>query len=133
MGMVAKMYDDEEAERSRVMGYVLGGIATGVLIGYPMGGFLFDFVGKFAPFLIICFMSLVLIGLQLESVWFGEDDLLEVQFYYYYYFLLHNKNIRFCQVVKMYVFSKNAQIEGEKKKIFFTLFFREKAKYLYSI
>ena len=62
MGMVAAMYDDEEEERSRVMGYVLGGIATGVLAGYPMGGFLYDFVGKSAPFLIIAMMALLLIG-----------------------------------------------------------------------
>ena len=43
--MIATLYDDDE-ERSRIMGLVLGGIATGVLIGYPLGGFLFDFVRK---------------------------------------------------------------------------------------
>ena len=28
-------------------------IATGVLIGYPMGGILFDFVGEACPFIVI--------------------------------------------------------------------------------
>ena len=42
--MVARMYEDNEEERSKFMGYILGGIATGVLIGYPLGGFLFQFV-----------------------------------------------------------------------------------------
>ena len=52
MGMIAKMYD-EDRERSRIMGLVMGGIATGVLIGYPMGGILFDFVGETCPFLVV--------------------------------------------------------------------------------
>lgn len=61
MGMIAQLYEDEK-ERSRVMGYVLGGIAAGVLIGYPFGGFFYDFVGKTAPFLIIACLSFGLLG-----------------------------------------------------------------------
>lgn len=60
MGMIANLYGDEE-ERSRVMGLVLGGIAMGVLVGYPFGGLLFDFVGESSPF--------VLIGITIGSIW----------------------------------------------------------------
>jgi DHA1 family solute carrier family 18 vesicular amine transporter 1/2 len=35
------------------MGIVLGSMALGVLLGYPFGSLLYDFVGKMAPFLII--------------------------------------------------------------------------------
>lgn len=53
----------EEKQRSRVMGYVLGGIAVGVLVGYPLGGFLFDFVGESAPFILISFATGILLGI----------------------------------------------------------------------
>ena len=56
MGMIATLYDDDE-ERSRIMGLVLGGIATGVLIGYPLGGFLFDFVDESAPFILLVIIT----------------------------------------------------------------------------
>ncbi len=52
----------EEKQRSRIMGYVLGGIAVGVLVGYPLGGFLFDFVGESAPFIVISFATGILLG-----------------------------------------------------------------------
>lgn len=35
-----------------MMGFVLGSVAVGVLIGYPFGGFMYDFWGKTAPFLV---------------------------------------------------------------------------------
>ena len=35
------------------MGHVLGGIAFGVMIGYPFGGLLYDQVGATTPFLLI--------------------------------------------------------------------------------
>ena len=43
------------------MGYILGGIAAGVLIGYPFGGFLFEFLNEAAPFIIISVCSLMLL------------------------------------------------------------------------
>jgi DHA1 family solute carrier family 18 vesicular amine transporter 1/2 len=61
MGMIARLYDDEK-ERSRVMGYVMGGIAMGVLLGYPFGSFLYDFVGKSAPFIILAITTAVVLG-----------------------------------------------------------------------
>lgn len=61
MSMVAAQYPEEE-ERSRIMGFVLGAIALGVLVGYPIGSILYDIEGKMAPFLLIS--SLILIPLS---------------------------------------------------------------------
>ena len=44
------------------MGYVLGGIAAGVLIGYPLGGVMFEFFGESAPFVVVSFAIGVLVG-----------------------------------------------------------------------
>jgi MFS transporter, DHA1 family, solute carrier family 18 (vesicular amine transporter), member 1/2 len=35
------------------MGVILGSVALGVLIGYPLGGIFYDFIGISAPFMII--------------------------------------------------------------------------------
>ncbi len=56
-----QLYNNEE-ERSKVMGYVLGGIAAGVLIGYPLGGVMFEFFGEAAPFVVVSFASGALLG-----------------------------------------------------------------------
>ncbi|GAB6031559.1 hypothetical protein CHUAL_009324 [Chamberlinius hualienensis] len=58
LGMIADRYSDDK-ERSKVMGIALGGIAMGVLVGYPFGGILYDFVGKAAPFYIITCLSFI--------------------------------------------------------------------------
>lgn len=39
--------------RFRWMPLAFGGIASGVLIGYPFGGALYQFLGKTTPFLVI--------------------------------------------------------------------------------
>lgn len=52
MCLVAERYPNEP-DRSKMMGFVLGSVAVGVLIGYPLGGFLYDFLGKSSPFIII--------------------------------------------------------------------------------
>lgn len=52
MSLVAQMYPEDE-KRSKVMGIILGSVAMGVLLGYPFGGILYDFVGKSAPFYIL--------------------------------------------------------------------------------
>ena len=44
------------------MGLVMGAIATGVLIGYPMGGILFDFVGESCPFIVIVIATSITLG-----------------------------------------------------------------------
>ena len=59
--MIANLYEDDE-ERSGIMGVVMGGIATGVLIGYPLGGFLYDFVGESSPFIILFIASGIIWG-----------------------------------------------------------------------
>ena len=51
-----------DQERSRIMGLVMGAIATGVLIGYPMGGILFDFVGESCPFIVIVVATSITLG-----------------------------------------------------------------------
>lgn len=56
MCLAAETFRDESA-RSRMMGILLGGGALGVLVGYPFGGLLYEFVGKTAPFLIIAAMA----------------------------------------------------------------------------
>ena len=61
MGMVAKMYEDNEEERSKFMGHILGGIATGVLIGYPLGGFLFQFLNEASPFIVISILVSIML------------------------------------------------------------------------
>ncbi|KAL7022548.1 hypothetical protein ACKWTF_012292 [Chironomus riparius] len=53
MSLIAHLYP-EDHQRSKIMGIILGSIALGVLIGYPLGGFLYDFVSESAPFIIIC-------------------------------------------------------------------------------
>merc|ERR1719500_763735 len=57
MGMLADRYTDDK-ERGNAMGIALGGLALGVLIGPPFGGFMYQFVGKTAPFLILAFLAL---------------------------------------------------------------------------
>ncbi|XP_022910038.2 synaptic vesicular amine transporter [Onthophagus taurus] len=50
--------------RLRFMPIAFGGIALGVLIGYPLGGVAYQFIGKSAPFLIIAFFIIINILLQ---------------------------------------------------------------------
>merc|ERR1719228_1168359 len=57
MGMLADRYTDDK-ERGNAMGLALGGLALGVLIGPPFGGFMYQFVGKTAPFLILACLAL---------------------------------------------------------------------------
>ena len=52
MCLVAEQFPDDVV-RSKVMGIVLGSMAVGVLVGYPFGSLLYDFVGKMAPFIVI--------------------------------------------------------------------------------
>ncbi|KAG5682361.1 hypothetical protein PVAND_011717 [Polypedilum vanderplanki] len=57
MGMLADRYTDDK-ERGNAMGIALGGLALGVLIGPPFGGFMYEFVGKTAPFLVLSILAL---------------------------------------------------------------------------
>jgi DHA1 family solute carrier family 18 vesicular amine transporter 1/2 len=52
MCLVAEQFPDDVI-RSKIMGIVLGSMALGVLVGYPFGSLMYDFVGKMAPFFII--------------------------------------------------------------------------------
>ena len=60
MGIIAECYPDDK-ERGRMQGMVMGGIALGVLAGYPMGGLLYDFTSsKTPPFLFIAVLTAAL-------------------------------------------------------------------------
>ncbi|KAF4529701.1 hypothetical protein B566_EDAN016652 [Ephemera danica] len=48
MSAVAERFPTESS-RSRAMGIVLGSVALGVLLGYPLGGMLYDWTGKSSP------------------------------------------------------------------------------------
>ncbi|XP_058792611.1 synaptic vesicular amine transporter isoform X1 [Phymastichus coffea] len=67
MSLVAFQYPEED-KRSKVMGFVLGSIALGVLAGYPIGSVLYDLEGKMAPFLLVAALIVLLIGLQLFAL-----------------------------------------------------------------
>lgn len=58
MGLLAERYPNDK-ERGNAMGIALGGLALGVLIGPPFGGFMYEFCGKSAPFLILSVLALV--------------------------------------------------------------------------
>ncbi|XP_042871828.1 synaptic vesicular amine transporter-like [Penaeus japonicus] len=65
LGIVAECYPDD-GERGRVQGLVMGGIALGVLAGYPAGGLLYDFTNsKTPPFLLVAGLTVVLAVIQL--------------------------------------------------------------------
>lgn len=60
MSLVASQYPEED-QRSKIMGFVLGSIALGVLLGYPIGSILYDLEGKMAPFLLVSCLIVILI------------------------------------------------------------------------
>lgn len=60
ISLVASQYSEEE-ERSKIMGFVLGSIALGVLLGYPVGSILYDLSGKTTPLLLVSSLVVVLI------------------------------------------------------------------------
>ncbi|XP_062613862.1 synaptic vesicular amine transporter-like [Saccostrea cucullata] len=63
MSILADLYESDY-ERSKVMGVAMGGVALGVVVGYPFGGFLYSFCGQSSPFIILCIMIIVDFGVQ---------------------------------------------------------------------
>ncbi|CAF1927186.1 unnamed protein product [Rotaria magnacalcarata] len=57
LGMLAERYPDDE-ERGKAMGTALGGLALGVLVGPPFGGFMYEYIGKASPFLVLAALGL---------------------------------------------------------------------------
>lgn len=59
MCLIADQKHMTDLKRSKIMGLVMGSIALGVLVGYPFGSILYDFVNKSTPFnVIICAIAL---------------------------------------------------------------------------
>ncbi|XP_052101406.1 synaptic vesicular amine transporter-like [Mytilus californianus] len=58
MGMLADRYPDDR-ERGNAMGIALGGLAMGVLVGPTFGGFMYEFAGKEAPFVVLATLALI--------------------------------------------------------------------------
>lgn len=56
--MLAERYPNDK-ERGNAMGLALGGLALGVLIGPPFGGFMYQFVGKSSPFIVLAMLALL--------------------------------------------------------------------------
>lgn len=52
----------EEKTRSQVIGIVLGSMALGILLGYPLGGILYALNGKSAPFFVISILAFLILG-----------------------------------------------------------------------
>lgn len=61
MSAIAERFPDEST-RSRAMGAVLGSVALGVLLGYPLGGLLYDLAGKSAPFILLSVLAAISAG-----------------------------------------------------------------------
>ncbi|KAG2462836.1 probable vesicular acetylcholine transporter-A [Polypterus senegalus] len=66
IAMIADKYT-EESERSRALGIALAFISFGSLVAPPFGGFLYQFVGTFMPFMVLAGISLI-DGILLMSV-----------------------------------------------------------------
>uniref|UniRef100_A0A915KLN4 Major facilitator superfamily (MFS) profile domain-containing protein n=1 Tax=Romanomermis culicivorax TaxID=13658 RepID=A0A915KLN4_ROMCU len=64
LGMLAQVYTDSK-ERGAALSIALGGLALGVLFGFPFGGFLYDLSGKTLPFFILAAVALMDAVLQL--------------------------------------------------------------------
>ncbi|XP_057373254.1 synaptic vesicular amine transporter-like isoform X2 [Daphnia carinata] len=76
LGLVASTYR-EEAKRSEAIGRALGGGAVGVLLGYPIAGFLYHLTGKTVPFLLITFLAVMLLVAFSLALRFAEEELIE--------------------------------------------------------
>eukprot|EP00105_Crassostrea_gigas_P037661 XP_019921809.1 PREDICTED: synaptic vesicular amine transporter [Crassostrea gigas] len=58
LSILAELYSSD-LERSKVMGVAMGGVAFGVVVGYPFGGFLYDYCGQSSPFLILSLFVII--------------------------------------------------------------------------
>lgn len=62
--------------RNRFMPLAFGGIALGVLIGYPLGGAAYQMFGKTAPFMFIACFILFCIG-----KWFSYNIIIKLELF----------------------------------------------------
>lgn len=64
--MMANMFRDE-GRRLATIGFCLGGMAAGVLLGYPLGSLLYDWFGRQVLFYIIIFATILLLSKYCEQ------------------------------------------------------------------
>ena len=73
--MAAHFTDDQE--RGKVMAFQLSGCGLGVIMGPPIGGIVYGYFGKTAPFIALSFMALITAVLQAAVfhpiIIFGSD------------------------------------------------------------
>ncbi|OXA61420.1 Synaptic vesicular amine transporter [Folsomia candida] len=70
MAIVAEYYQDDEQNRTKFLGRVMGAAALGVLLGYPFGGISFAIFGKSMPFLCIAALAACSVAIQLARMGF---------------------------------------------------------------
>lgn len=58
MSMLADRFPDD-AERGNAMAIALGGLALGVVIGPPFGGFMYEYWSKSSPFIVLSILALL--------------------------------------------------------------------------
>ena len=73
--MAAHFTDDQE--RGKVMAFQLSGCGLGVIMGPPIGGIVYGYFGKTAPFIALSLMALITAVLQVAVfhpiIIFGSD------------------------------------------------------------
>lgn len=65
----------EDSERSLIIGLAMSGVAGGVIVGYPLGGSLYEFVGKSMPFAILTSIGVIQLLLQFTDLQESNDSL----------------------------------------------------------
>ncbi|XP_038077966.1 synaptic vesicular amine transporter-like [Patiria miniata] len=68
LGLLAYKYRNDEQKRGFALGLAIGGFAAGTLIGPPLGGICYDFLGKESPFLIMVGFFVALGVLELAAL-----------------------------------------------------------------
>lgn len=74
LALLADTYTDD-ATRSKAMGIAFGGMALGVVVGYPFGGFLYDFISIETPYFTLAIIILICISVEIVILW----DSLQIQ------------------------------------------------------